>query len=165
MVVGPCIEVKAVEGDALGSYWDDGYPRTDLAVEAVLVHAEIGRSIPKANEPSVADAGFYCTARIALRIARGCTGRARLTVGGQELLEGGESLIASLRWGHARGAPPVEGLRSGLVDGHDGLGSRCSGRLETSCHSGMMMAGLRKTGRGRFAENFGETVGFISPAR
>jgi len=27
-----------------------------------------------------------------------------------------------------------------------------SGRLETSCHSGAMMAGLRKRGRGRFAE-------------
>jgi hypothetical protein len=165
MLVGPGIEVKTIKGFALDADRNQRHPGPHLAVEAVLVHAEIGRSIPKANEPSVADAGFYCTARIALRIARGCTGRARLTVGGQELLEGGESLIASLRWGHARGAPPVEGLRSGLVDGHDGLGSRCSGRLETSCHSGMMMAGLRKTGRGRFAENFGETVGFISPAR
>jgi len=28
-----------------------------------------------------------------------------------------------------------------------------SGRLETSCHSGAMMAGFRKTGRGSFAEN------------
>jgi hypothetical protein len=28
-----------------------------------------------------------------------------------------------------------------------------SGRLETSCHSGAMMAGTRKMGRGRFAGN------------
>lgn len=27
-----------------------------------------------------------------------------------------------------------------------------SGRLETSCHSGAMMAGMHKIGRGRFAE-------------
>jgi len=164
MVVGPCIEVKAVEGDALGSYRDDSYSRTDFAVEPVLVHAEIGRGISKSDEPSAADAGFYCAARTALRFVWGCTGRARSTVGGQELLEGGESLIVPLREGHARGAPPIEGLRSGLVGGHDGLSSCGSGRLETSCHSGAIMAGLRKTGRGRFAENFGETAGVISPA-
>jgi hypothetical protein len=49
MVVGPCIEVKAVEGDALSSYRDNGYVRTDFAVEPVLVHAEVGRDVPKAN--------------------------------------------------------------------------------------------------------------------
>ena len=92
-------------------------------------------------------------------------GRALLTVGGQELLEGGEFLIDPLREGHARNAPPIEGLRSGLVDGHDGLVSCGSGRLETSCHSGAIMACLRKTGRGRFAENIGETTGVLSVRR
>ena len=165
MVVGPCIEVKAVEGDALRSYRDDGYLRTDFAVEPVLVHAEIGRRITKSDEPSAADAGFYCAARTAFWFARPCMGRARLTVGGQELLEGGESLIAPIRKGNAWGAPPIEGLRPGLVDGHDGLASCGSGRLETSCHSGAMMAGLRKTGRGRFAGNFGETARVLSVRR
>src|SRR6185437_5021915 len=98
MVVGPCIEVKAVEGDALGSYGDDSYLRTDFAVEPVLVHAEIGRCVTKSDEPSAADAGLCCgAARTALRFARGCMGRARPPVGGQELLWGGESLIAPLR--------------------------------------------------------------------
>ena len=122
MVVGPCIEVKAVEGDALSSYRDDCYLRTDFAVEPVLVHAEIGRCVTKSDEPSDADAGLCCATRTAPQFARGCTGRARSTVGGQELLEGGESLIAPLREGHARSVPLTEGLRSGLVDGHDGLG-------------------------------------------
>jgi len=67
MVVGPCIEVKAVKGDALGSYRDDGYVRTDFPVEPVLVHAEIGRRIPKSDEPSAADAVLCCVARTALR--------------------------------------------------------------------------------------------------
>ncbi len=165
MVVGPCIEVKAVEGDALRSDWNDSYPRTDFAVEAVLVHAEIGRGIPKANETSAANAGADGTARTGLRFARGCMGRVWPTVGGQEFLEGGESLIAPLREGHARGAPPIEGLRPGLVDGHDGLASCGSGRLEMSCHSGAMMAGLRKTGRGCFAGNFGEAAGVLSVQR
>ena len=165
MVVGPCVEVKAVEGDTLSSYGDNGYLWTDFAVEPVLVHAEIGRCVTKSDEPSDADAGLCCATRTAPRFARSCTARARPAVGGQELLEGRESLIARLRKGRARGAPPIEGLRSGLVDGHDGLRSCGSGRLETSCHSGAILAFLRKTGRGRFAGNFGETAGVLSVRR
>jgi len=63
MVVGPCIEVKAVEGDALRSYRDGGYLRTDFAVEPVLVHAEVERGIPKADETLAADAGCDGAAR------------------------------------------------------------------------------------------------------
>src|SRR5579883_759500 len=59
MVVGPCIEVKAVEGDALCSDRDYSYLRTHFAVEAVLVHAEIRRRIPKSNETWDADARGY----------------------------------------------------------------------------------------------------------
>jgi len=45
MLVGPGVEVKAIEGFALRSDRDDGYPRTHFLVEAVLVHAEIARRI------------------------------------------------------------------------------------------------------------------------
>lgn len=57
MVVGPCVEVKAVKGNALCADRDYGYPGTHLAIESVLVHAEICRCIPEPNEPDTADAG------------------------------------------------------------------------------------------------------------
>lgn len=47
MLVGPSIEVKAIEGFALRSDRDDGYPRAHFPVKAVLVHAEIARRIPE----------------------------------------------------------------------------------------------------------------------
>lgn len=81
MVVGPGVEVKAVKGDTLRSDWNDGYLRTHVAVEPVLVHAEIRRCVSKPNEPSAADAGFDGAARTGFGIARGCTGRAWPTVG------------------------------------------------------------------------------------
>ena len=45
MLVGPGVEVKAIEGHALDSDRDDGYTGAHLAVEAVFVHAEIPRRI------------------------------------------------------------------------------------------------------------------------
>jgi hypothetical protein len=50
MLVGPRIEVKAIEGDALDSDRNDGHTRAHLAVEAVLVHAEIPRRFPESYE-------------------------------------------------------------------------------------------------------------------
>ena len=50
MLVGPGIEVKAIEGHALDSDRDDGHTGANLAVEAVLVHAEIPRRIPESYE-------------------------------------------------------------------------------------------------------------------
>jgi hypothetical protein len=47
MLVGPRIEVKAIEGHALDSDRNDGHRGAHLAVEAVLVHAEIPRRIPE----------------------------------------------------------------------------------------------------------------------
>src|SRR5882724_12480647 len=47
MLVGPRIEVKAIEGHALDSDRNDGHTGAHLAVEAVLVHAEIARRIPE----------------------------------------------------------------------------------------------------------------------
>jgi hypothetical protein len=50
MLVGPRIEVKAIKSDAVGSDRDDGYGGAHLAVEAVLVHAEIPRRIAKPEQ-------------------------------------------------------------------------------------------------------------------
>jgi hypothetical protein len=46
MVVGPCIEVKAVKGDALRADRDYGYTGTHLTIESAFVHAEIRRRVP-----------------------------------------------------------------------------------------------------------------------
>jgi hypothetical protein len=50
IVVGPGIEVKAVEGDALDADRDHGKQRADLAIEAILVHSEIGRGVAQADK-------------------------------------------------------------------------------------------------------------------
>jgi hypothetical protein len=41
IVVGPGIEVKPVEGDSLCADWDHSKERTNVAIEAIFVHAEI----------------------------------------------------------------------------------------------------------------------------
>ncbi len=41
IVVGPGVEVKAVKSDPLGADWNHGKQRTNLAIEAILVHSEI----------------------------------------------------------------------------------------------------------------------------
>ena len=50
MVVGARIEVKAVESDALCSHRDGSHVRTRVAVESVLVHAEIHRRVAQPDE-------------------------------------------------------------------------------------------------------------------
>jgi hypothetical protein len=50
IVVGPGIEVKTVEGDSLRADRDDGEERTNVAIEAILVHAEIGGRVAQPNE-------------------------------------------------------------------------------------------------------------------
>jgi len=50
IVVGPGIEVKAVEGDALRADWDHREERTNVAIEAILVHAEIRRRVAQPDE-------------------------------------------------------------------------------------------------------------------
>ncbi len=50
IVVGPGIEVKPVEGDPLRADRDLGKHRTNVAIEAIFVHAEIGRGIAQADE-------------------------------------------------------------------------------------------------------------------
>jgi hypothetical protein len=50
MLVGPRIEVKAIEGDALPTDRYDGHPGAHFAIEAVLVHAEIPRRIAQSQQ-------------------------------------------------------------------------------------------------------------------
>ena len=50
MLVGPGIEVKAIECHALRTDWDDGHPGPHVAVEAVLIHAEILRCIAESQQ-------------------------------------------------------------------------------------------------------------------
>jgi hypothetical protein len=50
IVVGPGVEVKAVKSDPLGADWNDGKQRTNLAIEAILVHSEIRRGVAQADK-------------------------------------------------------------------------------------------------------------------
>ena len=50
IVVGPGIEVKAVESYSLRADRDRGEGWTDIAIEAIFVHAEIRGSVAHANE-------------------------------------------------------------------------------------------------------------------
>jgi hypothetical protein len=50
MVVGPGVEVKSIEGDAAIADRDFGEERSDFGVEAVAVHAEVGRRVAVADE-------------------------------------------------------------------------------------------------------------------
>jgi hypothetical protein len=50
IVVRPCIEVNAVEGDSLDADAQGEDARAHFAVEAVLVHAEVGGGVAHADE-------------------------------------------------------------------------------------------------------------------
>ena len=50
IVVGPGIEVKPVEGDPLRADRNRGEQRTNSAIEAIFVHAEIRRGVAQADE-------------------------------------------------------------------------------------------------------------------
>jgi hypothetical protein len=50
IVVGPGIEVKTVESDSLCPDRNHGKKRTNLAIEAILVHAEIGGRVAQPDE-------------------------------------------------------------------------------------------------------------------
>ena len=58
IVVRPCIEVNAVEGDSLNADAQGEDAGAHFAVETVLVHAEIGRCVAQADE-----AGWRCGMR------------------------------------------------------------------------------------------------------
>jgi len=48
--IGPGIEVKPVEGDSLRADRDRGEERTNIAIEAILVHSEIRRGVAQADK-------------------------------------------------------------------------------------------------------------------
>ena len=50
IVIRPCVEVEAIEGDSLRADRDHGEEGADFAVEAVFVHAEITRGVAQADE-------------------------------------------------------------------------------------------------------------------
>jgi hypothetical protein len=50
IVVRPCIEVNAVEGDSLNANAQGEHARPHFAVEAVLVHAEISGGVAQSDE-------------------------------------------------------------------------------------------------------------------
>ena len=50
ILVDPGIQFKAVEGDALASDGHFHEVRPNLLIEAVAVHSEVARNIPKADQ-------------------------------------------------------------------------------------------------------------------
>ena len=50
IVVGPGIEVKTVESDSLRTDWNCREGWTNIAIEAIFVHAKERRSVAHANE-------------------------------------------------------------------------------------------------------------------
>jgi hypothetical protein len=50
IVVGPGVEVKPVESNSLRPDRNHGKKRTDIAIEAILVHAEIGGRVAQPDE-------------------------------------------------------------------------------------------------------------------
>lgn len=50
IVVRPCIEVNAIEGDSLNADAKSQDARADFAIEAVLVHAEVRGSVAQSDE-------------------------------------------------------------------------------------------------------------------
>jgi hypothetical protein len=49
--IGPGVQFKTVEGHTLLAHAFFMQVGTDFAVEAVLVHAEVGRGVPQADDP------------------------------------------------------------------------------------------------------------------
>ena len=50
IVVGPGVEVKAVKGDSLRADGDHIQERTNVAIEAIFVHTEIGGRVAQPDE-------------------------------------------------------------------------------------------------------------------
>ena len=50
IVVGPGIEVKTVKSDSLRADWDCREGWTNVAIEAIFVHAEIGGRVAQPDE-------------------------------------------------------------------------------------------------------------------
>jgi hypothetical protein len=48
--IGPAVQVKTVKGNSFHTNSNDAEVWSDLAVEAVLVHAEVARCVPQSDE-------------------------------------------------------------------------------------------------------------------
>jgi hypothetical protein len=59
IVIRPCIEVNAVEGDSLDADAQRAKARADFPVEAVLVHTEIAGGVAQSDE-----AAWRCGVRL-----------------------------------------------------------------------------------------------------
>jgi hypothetical protein len=64
IVVRPRIEVKPIKGDSLRPDRDRGEERTNVAIEAIFVHAEIRRSVAHANEARHQPRGLWKQAHL-----------------------------------------------------------------------------------------------------
>jgi hypothetical protein len=115
MVVGPCVEVKAVKGDALRSDRDDSDVRADFPVEPVLVHTEIRRCVPKSNETWGADVRFD-GGRTGFRCVRSCTGLALPIV---DHVRGFGSRVVGAAVRYISRCIPAEGITGGPRFGAD----------------------------------------------
>ena len=122
MVVGPCVEVKAVKGHTLRSDRDDSHARTDFAVEPILVHAEVRRCVPKSNETWRTDARLDGR-RTGYRYVRCCTGRVRSIVGH---VRGFGSRVVAAAARYTFRCIPAEGIAGGQRCG-SGVICRSSG--------------------------------------
>jgi hypothetical protein len=60
IVVRPCIEVNAVEGDSLNADAEGEDAGAHFAVEAVFVHAEIGGGVAQSNKAWRGDVRLRC---------------------------------------------------------------------------------------------------------
>ena len=58
IVVCPAIEVKAIKGHSLHADGKIGECGTDFPIEAVLIHAQVGRGIAQANESRQESGGY-----------------------------------------------------------------------------------------------------------
>jgi hypothetical protein len=63
MVIGPGVEVKAIEGDALLADRDFSEKWAHFGVEAVSVHAEIERRVPEPDQPRLKPRRRICSHR------------------------------------------------------------------------------------------------------
>jgi hypothetical protein len=70
IVVGPGVEVKPVESDSLRANWNLGKARANLAIEAIFVHAEIGRGVAQPDKARHERGWFGDTPRSAWERAR-----------------------------------------------------------------------------------------------
>jgi hypothetical protein len=70
IVVGPEIKVKTVEGDPLCTDWDHREGWTNVAIEAIFIHAEIRRGVAQPDEARQEHRRLGETARASLKRTR-----------------------------------------------------------------------------------------------